>query len=193
MTLLTPTDFVATVTWLGSVADSEADITARPRETVTLGWEGLEDDCHSGLTRPACVRVKRQYDEDTEIRNTRQLSIVSEEELAEVAERLGLERIDPSWLGASLSISGVPDFTLIPPATRIIFENGTSLTTDTENAPCIYPAKVIEEKHPGHGMGFANKARNKRGVTAWVERPGTLKLGDKGRLHVPPRRLHPLM
>ncbi|MBY8976593.1 MOSC domain-containing protein [Rhodobacteraceae bacterium NNCM2] len=193
MTLLTPTDYYATITWLGSVADSVADISARPRDEVTLAWEGVTSDCHSGLTRPACVRVKRQYPAETEIRNTRQLSIVSEEELAEVAERMELERIDPAWLGATIAIRGVPDFTLVPPSTRIIFDSGASVTVDTENAPCIYPAKVIEGHHPGKGMDFANKARNKRGVTAWVERPGPLRIGDKGRLHVPPRRLHPVM
>ncbi|MEM9370582.1 MAG: sulfurase [Pseudomonadota bacterium] len=193
MTLLTPTDFYATVTWLGTVADSEADISAVPASEVSVGWEGFEGDCHSGLTRSACVRVKRQYKARTEIRNTRQISIVSDEELTEVATRLGLERLDPAWLGASMSIRGVPDFTLVPPNTRIIFESGLSLTIDTENAPCKYPAEVIEAHHPGHGKAFPAKARGKRGVTAWVEHPGLLSIGETGRLHVPPRRLHPLM
>ncbi|MEM7239486.1 MAG: sulfurase, partial [Pseudomonadota bacterium] len=82
---------------------------------------------------------------------------------------------------------------LVPPNTRIIFESGVSLTVDTENAPCKYPAELIEKHHPGHGLRFPAKARNKRGVTAWVEHPGRLAVGDVGRLHVPPRRLHPLM
>ena len=193
MTLLTPTDFVATVIWLGTVADSGTDIAASATEHVEAGWDGFAGDCHSGLTRPACVRVKRQHPRGTEIRNTRQISIVSAEELAEVAEALGLPTLDPAWLGASLSVEGVPDFTLIPPATRLIFENGTTLTVDTENAPCRLPAEVIERHHPGHGRRFPALARNKRGVTAWVERPGVIAKGDRARLHVPPRRLHPLM
>ncbi|MEM0923975.1 MAG: MOSC domain-containing protein [Pseudomonadota bacterium] len=193
MTLLTPTDFYAEVTWLGTVADSEEDIASSSCMAVEANWEGFQGDCHSGLTRPACVRVKRQYARKTEIRNTRQVSIVSEEELAEVAGRLGLERLAPDLLGASMVISGVPDFTLIPPASRLIFESGAALTVDTENAPCRYPADMIEEAHPGHGKGFVKAATHKRGVTAWVERPGRIEIGARARLHVPPRRLHPLM
>ena len=193
MTLLKPTEFHATITWLGTVADSDADISAEPRETVEVGWEGFDGDCHSGLTRPACVRVKRQHPQGTEIRNTRQISIVSAEELAAIAEAMGLEQVAPEWLGASMVVNGVPDFTLIPPATRLVFENGVCLTVDTENAPCALPAKVIERYHPGVGRSFPEKARNKRGVTAWVERPGALAIGDRARLHVPPRRLHPQM
>ena len=28
-------------------------------------------------------------------------------------------------------------------------------------------------------------------ITAWVERPGTIRVGDRCRLHVPPQRLYP--
>ncbi|MEM7506412.1 MAG: MOSC domain-containing protein [Pseudomonadota bacterium] len=193
MTLLTPTDLYARIAWLGVVADSDADISSVARDHVELAWEGFVGDCHSGLTRPACVRVKRQHEVGTEIRNTRQISIVSAEELAEVAAAMELDRLDPAWLGASMVVEGVPDFTLIPPSTRLVFESGACLTVDTENAPCRHPGDVIERHHPGKGRGFAMKARTKRGVTAWVERPGQLALGDRARLHVPPRRLHPLI
>ncbi|MEM8793250.1 MAG: MOSC domain-containing protein [Pseudomonadota bacterium] len=193
MSLLKPTEFYARVTWLGTVADSAADISSAPAESVEIGWDGVEGDCHSGLIRPACVRVRRQYLPGTEIRNTRQISIVSDEDLAGIAADLGLEKLHPSWLGATISIEGVPDFTLVPPNTRLIFEDGTALTVDTENQPCRHPAEIIEQHHPGHGRDFVRKAHNRRGVTAWVERPGSISIGDTARLHVPPRRLHPLM
>ncbi|MEM0943459.1 MAG: sulfurase [Pseudomonadota bacterium] len=193
MTLLTPTDLYAEIAWLGTVADSEADISSLSQTSVEATWEGFTGDCHSGLTRPACVRVKRQYKRGTEIRNTRQISIVAEEEMAEVAARLGIATLPPAWLGASMMIRGVPDFTLVPPSTRLVFENGTAITIDTENEPCRYPADIIERHHPGQGRAFPKLAKHKRGVTAWIERPGTLSLGDRARLHAPPRRLHPLI
>ncbi|MEM6904530.1 MAG: sulfurase [Pseudomonadota bacterium] len=193
MTLLTPTDLYAEIAWLGTVADSEADISSISQTSVEATWEGFTGDCHSGLTRPACVRVKRQYKRGTEIRNTRQISIVAEEEMAEVAARLGIAALPPAWLGASMMIRGVPDFTLVPPSTRLVFENGTAITIDTENEPCRYPADIIERHHPGQGRAFPKLAKHKRGVTAWIERPGTLSLGDRARLHAPPRRLHPLI
>ncbi|MFM7445122.1 MAG: sulfurase, partial [Tabrizicola sp.] len=35
---------------------------------------------------------------------------------------------------------------------------------------------------------FKTAAHGKRGITAWVERPGTLRLGDMLRLHIPAQR-----
>ena len=158
---------------------------------VDLDWTGIVGEAHSGLTRQACVRVRRQYSKDTEIRNTRQISILSDEELAEVAERLGVPRIAPEWVGANMVLAGIPDFTLIPPNSRLLFEGGAALTVDTENAPCRYPAELIEKAHPGHGKAFPQQAQNKRGVTAWVEKPGRIEMGETCRLHVPPQRLYP--
>ncbi|MEM7211808.1 MAG: sulfurase [Pseudomonadota bacterium] len=190
MSILNPTDIHGQITWLGRVPLNRPDIRSVAVESVDIGWEGFEGEEHSGLTRAACVRVKKQYARDLEIRNTRQISILSEEELAEVAGRLEIPGIQPEWVGANLVLKGIPDFTLIPPASRLIFENGVSLTVDTENAPCKYPAEQIELAHPGHGKTFPAKARNKRGVTAWVERIGSLKIGETCRLHIPPQRIY---
>ena len=38
------------------------------------------------------------------------------------------------------------------------------------------------------GRAFKAAAKGKRGVTAWVERPGSLRIGHKLRLHVPDQR-----
>lgn len=190
MTLLTPTDLIGEITWLGRVPVDPENIQSVTVQSVDVGWEGFEGEEHSGLTRPACVRVKKQYARNLEIRNTRQISILSEEEMTEVAARLEIPRIDPQWVGANMVLRGIPDFTLIPPASRLIFESGVSLTVDTENAPCKYPAEQIEAVHPGHGKAFPAKARNKRGVTAWVERIGALTVGQTCVLHIPPQRIY---
>ena len=44
---------------------------------------------------------------------------------------------------------------------------------------------TIERDLPGQGKSFKAHAKGKRGVTAWVERPGELDLGDVLRLHCP--------
>ncbi len=192
MPILTPTEIQGQVTWLGTTADSETNIASVAVQAVDVGWEGFAGDCHSGLTRPSCVRVRAQYPQKgTEIRNTRQISILSEEELAEVAARLEIPAIKPEWVGANMILQGIPDFTLLPPASRLMFSGGACLTIDTENAPCRYPAEKIEEEHPGHGKAFPLKAKQKRGVTAWVEKPGHIAVGETCRLHVPPQRLYP--
>lgn len=194
MSILKPTEIFGEVVWLGLVPAETAAreaIRSVSVDEIALDWGGPVGDVHHGLTRPACVRVRRQYAGGTEIANVRQLSVVSEEELAEIAAGLGLPRIAPEWLGATLVLRGVPDLTLLPPASRLIAEDGTALTTDTENAPCHYPAAEIERAHPGHGEAFPKIARHRRGLTAWVERPGRLKLGERLRLHLPPQRVWP--
>ncbi|MEM9061353.1 MAG: sulfurase [Pseudomonadota bacterium] len=190
MTLLTPTGIHGEIVWLGCVPPGPPDIKSVAIDRIEVGWEGFAGEEHSGLTRPACVRVKKQYARDTEIRNTRQISILSEEEMIEVAARLDIPVLKPEWVGANMVLRGIPDFTLIPPSSRLIFDSGVALTVDTENAPCKFPADQIEAAHPGHGKAFPAKARNKRGVTAWVERIGQLESGARCELHIPPQRIY---
>jgi hypothetical protein len=46
-------------------------------------------ESHSGATRPSCVRVTMLHPKSTEIRNTRQLSILSAEENTKIAASIG--------------------------------------------------------------------------------------------------------
>jgi len=57
-----------------------------------------------------------------------------------------------------------------------------------ETLPRQEPAGTIDKALPGQGKGFKTAAKDKRGITAWVEREGTLRLGDVVRLHVPAQR-----
>lgn len=141
-----------------------------------------------GLTRPSCVRVTAQHPKGTEIRNVRQLTLVGAEELATIGAEIGLPDMDPGWLGASVVIAGLPDFTHLPPSARLQADSGATLVVDMLNEPCGLPGKEIEAAHPGHGKAFRRAAEGRRGVTAWVERPGLLKLGDTLRLHIPRQR-----
>ncbi|QIE46751.1 MOSC domain-containing protein [Pseudohalocynthiibacter aestuariivivens] len=188
MPALKPTDYTAVVTWLGCVNDRETSLRAVAREAVQLTYAGVPGESHGGLTRPACSRVSAQHPEGTEIRNERQLSILSADELALVAADMGLDALNPSWLGASLVIEGIPDFTYVPPGSRLQGPDGVTLVVDMENRPCIYPGKVIEEERPGFGRAFLSAAKNRRGVTGWVQREGSLRIGDTLRLHTPDQR-----
>lgn len=192
MAILSPTSLTGTITALGIVRDRGASPCAEPVDTVDLGFEGIAGEAHSGLTRPSCSRVLAQYPErGTLIRNSRQISIVSEEELAAIAAALGIPDLPAGLLGANVVLRGLPHLTMVPPASRLVFAGGAVLTVDMENAPCTIPAREIERRHPGVGAGFRAAARNRRGVTAWVERPGRLAIGETARLHVPPIRAYP--
>lgn len=188
MAELKPTDHTARIVWMGMVPANRENIRSEAITTARATYAGFEGDYHAGLTRASCVRVKQQHPQGTEIRNTRQLSILSAEELAQIAAEIDLAEIDPLLLGASIVIEGIPDFTFVPPGSRLQAENGATIVVDVENGPCNFPAREIEKDAPGHGKGFKAAARGKRGVTAWVEREGQLSVGDTLRLHIPNQR-----
>ena len=170
----------------------DEDLSSGRVDSVNVSYEGFEGESHSGLTRASCVRVRHQYSQGTEIRNTRQVSILSVEDLAEIAANMGVSDLQPEWVGANLLLSGIPDFSGIPPSTRLIFDSGASLVIDLENSPCKYPGEIIERHHPGFGAKFAKAAVGRRGVTAWVEREGRIETGDAIRVYVPPARSYAL-
>lgn len=190
MPALIPTTHTGRITWLGHQPEPVQDqiIRAVPLTEMALSFAGYAGESHAGLTRPACSRVKAQYPRGTEIRNVRQLCVVSAEEMAAVAAELGLTAWDHTWVGASVVISGIPDFTHIPPSSRLQTASGATLTVDLENHPCIEPARTIELVHPGQGKAFKEAAKGRRGITAWVECEGVLRLGDVMTLHVPDQR-----
>ncbi len=177
-----------TITFLGLVASRDASLRSVATDTMTLTYAGAEGEDHAGLTRKSCSRFRDLHPVGTEVRNTRQLSVLSTEEMAEIAARMALDSLDPQLLGASIIVSGIPDLSYLPPGSRLQGPDGATITVDLENRPCIWPGKEIEVDHPGHGAKFKQAAKDRRGFTAWVERPGALRLGDKLRLFVPAQR-----
>jgi MOSC domain-containing protein YiiM len=173
------------------VSDRAASLRSEALREVMATYAGVAGEEHGGLVRPSCSRVLSQYPRGTEIRNVRQFSVVSAEELAQIAAAIGVEAFDPAWIGASMVIEGIPDFTHVPPSSRLQGPSGVTLVVDMENRPCHLPAPVIEEDAPGAGRAFKTAAAGKRGVTAWVEREGLLNLGDVLRLHVPDQPVWP--
>ena len=188
MPALKPTDFEGVITWLGVVQTALAVLPSQAEAEVFASFAGVAGEVHGGVTRASCSRVTGQYKRGTEIRNVRQFSVLSAEELALIAADMGLAVLDPSLLGASMVISGIPDFTHLPPSSRLQAESGATLVVDMENRPCTLPAKEIEAVHPGFGKKFKPAAQDRRGVTAWVEREGILQVGARVRLHVPDQR-----
>ena len=188
MPALIPTKFEGVITWLGVVQTALGVLPSQSEAEVFASFAGVSGEVHGGLTRASCSRVLGQYKRGTEIRNVRQFSVLSAEELALIAQSMGLAVLDPSLLGASLVISGIPDLTHLPPSSRLQADSGATLVVDMENRPCTLPAKEIEAVHPGFGGKFKPAAKGLRGVTAWVEREGLLRVGAKVRLHVPDQR-----
>ncbi|MGB5863504.1 MAG: sulfurase [Sulfitobacter sp.] len=188
MPALVPTDYYGTITWLGVVPERAAGLKAVPRDALTLGFAGPEGEDHAGLTRPSCSRVISQHPKGTQIANTRQLCVMSAQELAQIAAAMGIEALDPSYMGATLVLDGISDLTHLPPSSRLQAPSGATIVIDMENRPCMLPAREIEADMAGVGKAVKSASKDRRGVTAWVEREGVLKLGEQMQLHVPDQR-----
>lgn len=162
------------------IADLPGDFVTRELELAVLSFAGLEGDRHAGLTMRAGVREKH-LPKGTEIRNARQLSLVSVEELVQVAATLGLPQLDYRWLGANVLLRHAPELTRCAPGTRMVFGSGAVLVVDGENDPCRKAGKGIVR---GAGVDeaiasrFVKAAHRLRGLVAWVERPGLIRPGD---------------
>src|SRR5581483_5336768 len=139
---------------------------------VRVTFEGLEGDVHTSLTRRSDVRVPH-YPRGTIIRNTRQVSILSQEELAEVAKAMEIPHVQAAWVGANLEMRGIPNLTMLPPSTRIFFPDDAVIVVDGENMPCIGPGHAIQEHYPDIpklAQRFPKAAWHKRGLVGWIER-----------------------
>jgi hypothetical protein len=185
---LKPTGFSGQITWLGRVPEARDLLWAEPCERLSASFAGPVGDLHLGLTRPSCSRMTGQYARGTEIRNSRQFSVLSDENLAEIAAIMGLASLSPGLLGATMVLRGIPDLSHLPPGSRLQGPTGATLVVNLNNRPCTIPARAIETAHPGFGAKFKPAAQGRRGITAWVEREGILALGDELRLHVPEQR-----
>ncbi len=168
-------------------------------EQLEMTYEGIAGDYHRGNVRKSGAR-EPWYQRGIEMRNERQISILAEDELVDVAGNMGLDELKPGWIGANLVISGIPDLSLLPARTVLIFENGVSLRVDGYNGPCRIAGGEIA-RHTGVdassndgdytrtalALSFVQAAHMKRGIVAWVEREGIIRPGEKVVGHVWPQ------
>ncbi|HEY0214059.1 MAG TPA: sulfurase [Paenirhodobacter sp.] len=187
MPALIPTAFQGEIVYLGRVSQ-DGVLASTQVDQLVLDFAGAVGENHSGLTRPACSRVSAQHPKGTEIANVRQLTILSQEELAETAFAMRIPQLLPDWVGASIVLHGLPDLSHLPPSSRLQGPDGATLVIDMENQACVLPGRVIEQIHPGAGARYKPAAQGRRGLTAWVERPGVLLPGQMLQLHIPGQR-----
>jgi MOSC domain-containing protein YiiM len=153
------------------IADAPGSFLTRPVQELLLTLAGIEGDRHHGLTRKAGPR-DREHPRGTELKNARQLSLVSVEEVAAIADALKLQALDWGKLGANLVLSGVAGLTRLPPSSRLIFPSGATVVIDSENAPCSKPAREL------NAPDFVKAALHRRGLVGWVERAGVVRVDE---------------
>ena len=188
--LLTKLSFEGRVDLLLANPDRKSGLEKRVVPELNLLFSGIDQDCHGGLTRPSDSQMLKQFKRGTEVKNARQVSILSIGELADIAAAMAIPEVKPEWLGANLVTRGIPDLTLLPPSTRLQFPSGAMIVVDIENVPCRYPAAVIDRHYPEHAMGFVKAAKHKRGVVGWIEAEGVIRAGDAITIWLPPQRTY---
>jgi len=158
-----------------------------PCDRLALGFEGIAGDRHGGFTRLSGGR-EPWYPRGTEMCNERQVSILSLEELAQIAARMEIPELKPEWIGGNITVSGIPRLSQVPPRTRLVFEGGAVIRVDGDNAPCRVAGAAIAEHNPGRDgldLLFPQKARRLRGLVGYVEKPGTIEAGETVTAHIP--------
>ena len=169
------------ITGLG-IADTKGSFVARAVDSVVLTFAGIEGDRHAGLVAKAAPG-QRYAPRGVELKNSRQLSLVSLEELAETASALEVPALDWRTFGANVCFSMAPELTKLASGTRLIFASGAIAVIDGENEPCVKTGKALSAQL-GRDVrsAFVKAGWHRRGLVAWVERPGLLRLGDEPRV-----------
>ena len=159
------------------------DLSKQPQASLKAEIGGFAGDKHRGPERKA-------YEEDWEPggairRNERQWSGVSVEELAHITGRLDLaEPLSPATLGANLCVEGIPEFSLLPKGTKLVFPSGAVLLVEEYNPPCSDMGAQVAGKYatrsgePLTHKSWLRPAAGRRGVVGVIDVPGEIRAGD---------------
>jgi MOSC domain-containing protein YiiM len=122
----------------------------------------------------------------TTLRNDRQWSGVSIEELEEISRQLDLaETLSAETVGANICVSGIPDFSLLPRGTRLVFPSGAALVIEGYNPPCTDMGEQVVAKYPTRSgdpitpKQWLKPAHGRRGVVGMVDVAGIINSGDE--------------
>ncbi len=160
-----------------------------PKQETEFFYEGIKGDKHWGLTAMTPTKHPK-FTGKIELKNTRQITILSVEELRLVADELKIPEVKPEWLSPNILVSGIPYLTQLPPGTRFYFQDGTILYNEGQNFPCHIIAKIMMEQYPEKeniDKRFLKATADRRGLFSWVEYPGKLSTGDSFEIDLPPR------
>jgi hypothetical protein len=159
------------------------DLSKDEQDQIDVEFNGIKGDHHAGASRVAYSGDREP--KGTVIRNDRQWSAVSLEELTEISQRLDLSKpLRANTVGANLCIEGIPDMSLLPRGSRLKFPSGTALTVEEYNPPCLDMGAEIARKHQtksGAALSadqWLKPAAGRRGIVGVVDVPGTIFVGD---------------
>ena len=161
-------------------------------DELPLTFSGIPGDVHAGPTRKSSGR-EPWYERGTEMRNERQVSILAPDELRTVANRLNIPELKAQWIGGNLLLDGIDNLTMLPPRTLLFFDNGVTIKVDGDNGPCRASGRAIAAQFEGRDdieTGFSKQAQHLRGLVGWVEKPGTISMGEGFEARIMPQWIY---
>ncbi len=165
------------------------DFITEHADRLSLTLAGIPGDRHSGFHKSSGVRETPLYPKGTPIANHRQWSALSVEDMEVIAGEMGLDAVKPEFIGANFVFKGIPDFTQLPPLTRIRIGKAphqATLVVYEENAPCRIPNDdMLKAGIDIPGKPFQEAAKNRRGLVGWVEKGARVMPGDKVEVFIP--------
>ena len=165
------------------------DLSKQSRASLVAEIGGFDGDKHQGPVRKTWGGEWQP--KGTIRRNERQWSGVSVEELAHITERLELtEPLSPETLGANLCIEGIPEFSLLPKGSLLIFPSGAVLQVEEYNPPCTDMGAQIASKYstrsgePLTDKMWLRPAAGRRGLVGVIDVSGEIRVGDEVEIRV---------
>lgn len=165
-------------------AGSNKDLSKQTRKSIDVDFEGIVGDAHRGMSRSAWSGEREP--KGTTLRNDRQWSGISVEELTTISEQLDLtETLRPETVGANLCIEGIGELSLLPRGTRLVFPSGAALVVEEYNPPCTDMGAQIAAKYVTRSgeqltaKQWLKPAHGRRGIVGMVDVAGTISAGDE--------------
>lgn len=141
------------------------------RGEVVVDEHGLRGDRHAGPTRMS-------HRKRVEVPNDRQISIVAQEALDDLARELDVT-LEPGDFGENVCVRGFGDLSDVTPGTRFVTSRGVVFRVTEQNEPCSNLMKY-------HRL-MVKASYGRRGVVATVEAGAGLAIaaGDRIALRRP--------
>lgn len=168
---------------------NKTDLSKQPQASLRAEIGGFAGDKHQGPVRKTW---EGEWEPAGTIRrNERQWSGVSTEELDYITQRLELtEPLSPATLGANLCVAGIPEFSLLPKGTRLVFPSGAVLLVEEYNPPCSDMGAQIASNYstrstqPLTDKTWLRPASGRRGLVGVIDVPGEIRAGDEVEVRV---------
>jgi len=193
-------------------------------DVIDVNFDGIVGNKNSGRTRIAHsqdVQAGRADRKGEILLNDRQITIITDKEVAKIASELGVEALTVLDMNINIGVSlentpeiyeGVPGISNLPPRSLLIFNNGLRLEAGMPILPCSGMGQKIIENHPTTDTGKAlqpndfpkaskvniqEESVTIRGLGAFTSVLGTdiascrLQIGDTFKLSPPPKYIQP--